>query len=320
VKVSSVRWGIIWIGIGLLFLAINLELLDTLVFPRLFSLWPILLIAIGVELMFRRTRLYFLAFLSPLLIAAAFIFAAYAQGDWGWNADEFWRRWVWQAEGKKTNEVEIPSDSTIAALELDLQLGSSEVLLRPTSDRLFAVTTEYYRRSPWVEHTRVGDIEKIEYVNRERTRLAIFGFNVAASRNEIYIADYIPVTASVSALEQESNLDFSRLRLTKLDLNIRSDRTQIIIGEMTDTLFMTISGKTDELDIYIPTDYGLIIRGDSLMLDRLLDGSSLSPAADGFHSGNYAKNPKNISVQLDAKIGMVSLDGVASKHAGKLAE
>ena len=68
-KVSSIRWGIIWIGIGLFFLAINFGVLDNLVFPALFSLWPILLIAIGVELIFRKTKFYFLALLSPLLIA-----------------------------------------------------------------------------------------------------------------------------------------------------------------------------------------------------------------------------------------------------------
>ena len=314
-RVSSIRWGIIWIGIGLFFLAINLELLDTLVFPRLFSLWPILLIAIGVELIFRRTRLYFLAFLSPLLIAGAFIFAAYAQGDWGWNADEFWRRWVWQAEGKKTNEVEIPSDSTVSMLELDLRCGPSEMALRPTSDCLFKANTEYYRRSPWVEHTKTGDIAKIEYVNRERTRLAIFGFNVAASRNEIYIADYLPIKASVTALDEESNLDFSRLLLTALDLDIRSDRTKIIIGDKTDSVSIVISGKTDKLDLSLPSNYGLIIRGDSTMLERLLVGSGLITGADGFQSSNHDQNPKNINLQLDADIGSISFDSISSSHA-----
>ena len=314
-RVSSIRWGIIWIGIGLFFLAINLELLDTLVFPRLFSLWPILLIAVGVELIFRRTRLYFLAFLSPLLIAAAFIFAAYAQGDWGWNADEFWRRWVWQAEGKKTNEVVIPSDSTVSSLELDLKCGPSEVVLRPTSDCLFKANTEYYRRSPWIEHTKIGDTEKIEYVNRERTRLAIFGFNVAAARNEIYIADFLPVKAKVTALEEESNLDFSRLQLTALDLDIRSNRTKIIIGDKTDSVSVAISGKSDKLDFILPSNYGLIIRGDSTMLERLLAGSGLIAVADGFQSDNYDQNPKNINLRVDADIGSISFDGLSSPHA-----
>ena len=103
--------------------------------------------------------------------------------------------------------------------------------------------------------------------------------------------------------------------LPAVDLDIRSDRTKIIIGDKTDSVSIVISGKTDKLDLSLPSNYGLIIRGDSTMLERLLVGSGLITGADGFQSSNHDQNPKNINLQLDADIGSISFDSISSSHA-----
>jgi hypothetical protein len=306
-RVSSVRWGVIFIGIGLLFLAINLELLDTLVFPRLFSLWPILLIAIGLEIMFRRTRLYFLAFLSPILIAGAFIAAATATGDWGWKADEFWNRWVWRATDKKVDIVEIPSDSAIRALKLDLECGPSEITFMPSSDILFKSTTEYYRRSPWVEHTVSDSIESIKYVNREKARLALFGFNIAAAQNQFRIADYLPIEANITALDDEPDFDLSGLKVSVLNLHIRSNRATLRLSGLSDSLDVIISGKTDDLNIFIPKTIGLAVSGRTVKLNGLLKNAGLLSGAGAFYSSDYSAANRKISLQLDADIKTISI-------------
>lgn len=306
-RISSIRWGLIWIGTGLLFLAINLELLDTLVFPRLFSLWPILPIAIGVEMIFRRTRYYYFALLSPLLIAAAFIFAAYAQGDWGWDSDNFLRRWVWQAGDRKFNTMEIPADSAVDALELDLECGSGDIVLRPLSGGIFEARTEYYRRAPSLKHDIQNGIERISYTSRERTRLAIFGFNIAASRNYLSIADYLPIDARLTALEEESSLDFSKMMLRSLDLDTRSDVTDLRIGDGIDTVRVSISGNASLLRLSVPGDYGITVRGDSATLGQLLANTEMYWRDDGFYLPGFEENQGQIRIDLTADIKSISL-------------
>jgi len=276
VKVSSIRWGIIWIGIGLFFLAINLELLDSLVFPRLFSLWPILLVAIGVELIFRRTRLYFLALLSPLLIAGAFMVAATAKGDWGWSSDEFWHRWAWRANEKKIDIADIPSDSLAQELDLRLECGPSEITIRAVSDHFFKATTEYYKRSPWVEHTLNNNIEKIEFSNREKTRLTLLGLNIAASRSDFEIADYLPIRATIKATDDQPEFDFSHFILKSLNLDIRSNKTSLYLGDRADTVDIAISGRVDRLSLQFPTNYSLRVEGDSTKLQGILGNKGMT--------------------------------------------
>ncbi len=307
-RVSSVRWGVIWIGIGLFFLALNLELLDSLVFPRLFALWPVLLIAIGVELLFRHTRLYFLAFLSPIIIACAFIAAASATGDWGWSADRIWSRWMWRVDDRKVDTVEITGDSLVSYLDLDLECGPSNLTISPSSNRLFKATTEYYRRSPWTEHTLSGGTEKITYENREKTRLAFFGLNVAAARSDFQIADYLPVQADITAQNDRLDFDFSSLRLSRLRLDIRSDRTYLRLGELSDSVSIAIDGTADRLDIVLPRETALSITGRSPDIGRILEGVGMSSRDGAYFSGDYSSGVRKARIALDADIKSISID------------
>lgn len=307
-KISSIRWGVIWIGVGLFFLGINLQLLDTLVFPRLFSLWPILLIAIGVELIFRRTRFYFLAFISPLIIAAAFIFAAYAQGNWGWDTDRFWGRWAWQVNNKKSHDIEIPSDSAVASLDIELQCGIGDIMLKSTSGRLFAANAEYYKRSPWIEHSKTDSVEKIEYVNREKKRFAIFGVNASNIENEFFLADHVPIRAKISTEGNEADLDFSDIELTDISLASRSDATRIAIGDRIDSVNITISGQIGELEMILPDDYGLLIDGKTPRLGKLLIDSDLNQTGEKFISEDYERNRRKIIIHIDAIVGSILFD------------
>lgn len=307
-RVSSIRWGVIFIGIGLFFLAINLELLDSLVFPRLFALWPVLLIAIGLELIFRRTRLYFLAFLSPIIIAGAFIAAATASGDWGWKADEFWSRWAWRAAEKKVDIAEIPSENAARLLDLNLECGPSDISFKPSSEILFKATTDYYRRSPWTEHTFSDSTERIRYTNREKARLAFWGINVDPSHTQFQIADYLPIRAKISALNAEPQFDFSAVRITNLALDLRSRRADLHLGSLTDSIRVVISGKTDELNITLPRDTGLSVSGKTPQLNKLMRNSGLSEGAGAYFSNDYSVSTRKIALTLDADIKSISIN------------
>ena len=307
-RVSSVRWGVIWIGIGLFFLAINLELLDSLVFPRLFALWPVLLIAFGVELLFRHTRFYFLAFLSPIIIACAFIAAASATGDWGWNADRIWRRWAWRVDDRKIDTVEIQRDSLVSHIDLNLECGSSTLSISPSSDLLFKATTEYYRRGPWTEHMQSGGTEKIKYENREKTRLAFLGLNVAAARSDFLVADYLPLKADIAAQNDRLDLDFSALKLYDLSLDIHSNKTNLRLGDMSDSVSIVIDGEMDKLDIVVPREMALRISGESPQIGRSLERAGMSSRDGAYFSGDYSSASRKARISLDAEIKSIAID------------
>lgn len=306
-KVSSIRWGIIWIGIGLFFLAINFGVLDNLVFPALFSLWPILLIAIGVELIFRRTKFYFLALLSPLLIAAAFVFAAVYAGGYSWSLSEFWKDWSWTYEGEKKFSQEISFDPGIDTVRLKMDLGQANFEIDPAASRVFSVKTNFYKKSPIVTYKNENPVAYIEYRNRESGSLSIFRIRKRQTFNVFKLYDGASLYADIETKIKYPVLDFSVFRLAELDLSLKSEESRIRFGENNNNATIRIKGKSERLILEIPTQFGLEILMDDYDMDRLSKIEGLYRFSDGFRTGDFQDAVSRATIVLDMSTQKIDL-------------
>jgi hypothetical protein len=307
-KVSSIRWGVIWIGVGFFFLAINFQALDSLVFPRLFSLWPVLLIAIGVELIFRRTRLYFLALLSPILIAAAFVLAASYKGGPGWNLDELFNNWSWRYQAEKTDLVEIPVDDSVSSLDLVLNLGQAGFELKANSERMFSAETEYYSRSPMISHRTENGVEFVEYENRERPQKGIFDFVKSGVRSRIAFPDGVPLGLAISTELDDPQIDLSEFSITSLRLDLRSDYAKVRLGGSPASLDVNVSGRARKLQLQVPHDLGLEITGNPDRLRRALADVELLESPSGYRTQGFSGSPSKAYISIDARIDEIVID------------
>ena len=66
----------LFILVGTLLLLNNVGRLDWWVWNDILSLWPLLLIAIGIEKIFQNTRLSFISYLSTVALVAVVLWAA----------------------------------------------------------------------------------------------------------------------------------------------------------------------------------------------------------------------------------------------------
>lgn len=306
-KVSSIRWGIIWIGIGLLFLAINFGVLDSLVFPALFSLWPVILIAIGVELIFRKTRFYFLALLSPLLIAAAFIFAAVYAGGYSWSFSEFWKDWTWTYEGDKHFTEQISIEADVDTIRLEIDTGDSEVDLSPSPDMIFSVNTNYYKISPIISHRKEGTVVYLKYRYRENRKGSIFNIKNRHIRNDIRIFNDAWLLAEIETETEYPEIDFSEFKLGELKLSLKARESRIRFGENIGNADIRIKGRSERLVLWIPRDFGLELLMDNPDIKRLnnIDGFYRFP--DGLRTENYQDSDSRGTIKIDAVIKNIDI-------------
>ncbi len=306
-RVSSIRWGVIWVGIGFFFLAINLETLDSLVFPRLFSLWPVLLIAVGVELIFRKTKFYFFALLSPLLIAGAFVLAASHKSGPGWDFEGFLRSWSWRYEGEKIDLVEIPLDDAIDTVDIVLDCGPVEFAFQSVPGRLFSAETRYYKRGPVISHRREGEVEFIRFEDREKPGWSLLNIVRSARQTDFKIPGRLPLKMDISTEADFPDLNFSNIRLVDLELYVRSGEVALRLGDLEDSVKVEISGKTGELSIIIPSNLGLQITGDPGRLDDALAETDLVEFPGGYHSDDFGEAEQKVYILIDARVNEVSI-------------
>ncbi|MEE9553032.1 MAG: DUF5668 domain-containing protein [candidate division Zixibacteria bacterium] len=307
-RISSIRWGVIWIGLGFIFLAINFEVMDSLVFPRLFSLWPVLLIAIGVELIFRKTKLYFLALLSPLLIAAAFILAASYQTGWGWDFDKFLRGWTWSYKGENTSEIEIPLEPEIDTLEIGLDCGGIEFDIQTVQGRVFTARSTYLTRSPFAAHSTRGNTELITYEYRDRASIGFFNIGKSLFYTDIGIPAGLPVIMEISSTDKRPDIDLSDVNLVSLDLYLKSKEATLRLGDMGENMNIPIDGKTGRMIIEAPEEMGFEFTGDAEKLDKMFEDDEFTDFAEGFRSIDFEEAGLKARVAIDARIESIVID------------
>lgn len=309
-KVSSIRWGVIWIGIGIFFLAINFQVLDVLVFPRLFSLWPILLIALGVELIFRKTKLYFIALVSPIVFAAAFVVAAVNSNDSSWGFKEFFGDWSWKYKSDQHFSEEFPINPDIKNMILNLEFGHSDFEIVPSEQSMFSVKSWYNKKSPMLSYDYHNDTMNVNFVSREKNRISILKFGNASKLTEISFSNNLPLSINLRTEFENPEIDFSEFSLSDVRLNLKAKQTVVYLENKSDFTKIIIEGETDSLKFKYPSDVGIEIDGNGINFDQIVDDSFIQKDDNKLYSENFDRSSKKISIVIEGKVNQIEFERV----------
>ncbi|MGD8456934.1 MAG: DUF5668 domain-containing protein [Anaerolineales bacterium] len=77
-RMPNLFWPVLLIGVGVLLLLSNFDIIEGISFFHLWRLWPLILIALGVHVMFGHEHAWISNLLSLILVAAAIAFLVYA--------------------------------------------------------------------------------------------------------------------------------------------------------------------------------------------------------------------------------------------------
>jgi len=313
------------IGIGSVFMASNLGFLSWGAWTTLFRLWPILIIAIGLEIFIGRRELWLSIIgvgASLSLLAAGLWISGGVFGNEGMLPES--SNIVPVSENiehplDSAERAEIRIDSSVGTLSID-SLGNDENLIEGS---IYSVPEErieesyekegstlyYYLGSDW-EPTFPGSLSQ-----REKKKLAW----------EIDLTEEIPLDLNLSLGVGESKIDLSDLQLIEVDLSIGVGQTSLelpegkytanIEGGVGQTIItlpdegqidLNVSGGVGEIIIYIPEDMAAKIN-----VDRGIAGINVPngyrESENTYTSPNYDESDSKINMDIEQGIGNISI-------------
>jgi hypothetical protein len=307
-KVSSLRWGLILLGIGLIFLAINLGYLSHHVWWSLLTLWPVFLIAIGIELIFRRTRLRWLALLSPLLIVIAFAYAVitdnhYDSCEWprsfGWNDSQL---------SRETRHFEYDRNDSLTNLQVDFEFTAGEIWVGPTSRLLFSGDFEYWRNEPTCNYERDGDSGKITIRSADHGNLGFIWNRRTKNDARIFLGDYLPLDLSLKSAAASVDLDLSELIVNKLSIEAGASNVELKLGCRASEIMVRIDSGASKVRLDVPGGIGLKIRMDTALSSTNFRRLGLNKTSEGYESADYGASVCKAIVELDSGVSRLEID------------
>ena len=299
-EAGRIRNGAILLSVGVVLLANTTGYLDWSVWFKIFSLWPVALIAIGIELLFKKSRLAFIAILSPLLFFAVILGTAFLyESDFG----EIYRF-------GRTYHLTQDADSSFTRLDATIRLYSGDIQVSSGTDKLVSAELEYLKKRPLVVSKQ--DMSNQSYTLRITDRDSRwfrgdlgrrwFRRSYQEKRWEISLTDQIPVSLNLYVRKGEANLDVSELKLQELDLEAKDSEVDIKIGNQTEEATARILSRGSEVAVSVPEDMGLKIINRTKFSFSSFSWFALEEKEDGYQTPDFKQAARKLTLYLEGSV------------------
>ena len=309
--IARLRNGVILISLGLVFLLNTTGHLPWMVWSRILSLWPMALVAIGIELLFKRTHLSILAIISPLLFLAAILGPALI------FKPDF-------SKIHKTGEAYLWSqnmDSTLTKATVDLELNAVDLRLSSGTAKLVSAELDYCDNQPLATylHTNSDNSAIIKIKDTERSRnhgwsfsQPWFGRDECEKNWDIKLTDRIPFDFRVDAKATKADFDLSDLKVEEFNINANASKVNIRIGNAIDQVSCRIDANAAKLSLSFPEDMALRIIDHSKMSSTNFSHISLKEISGGFETTDFENSPHKLILYLDGSAIKLNIDQYSS--------
>lgn len=244
----SIFWPIVLIGVGVILLLANFNLITTANLAALSSLWPLLLVALGLEILFGR-RSTLASGLIGLLVVGAFIFILVAGHKLGLSLpsgqviQERFSEPIGSAKSAKVL-VDIASDPvSIKALSASTDLFDAYVTHFGEMDFNVSGTSE----------------KSIELRKRPNTTSLTWGLPTQPTRWDISLSPAVPLSLKLIGGSGSANADLSQLQIEDLQVDVASGSFSVTLPESTQAYEADFEGGSGSLQVALPAKTNLTL-------------------------------------------------------------
>lgn len=293
------RWGALLILLGLILLLRNLEVIDSNYFWTGFLIYfPILLIAIGVEKIFTRTKLQAISYATTVVIFGGGLYLAMSgsRGDAA-GADFF------QETSYNWNE-----DSGVRELHAVLDLGRGNLTVRDATDELVYAQFNEFSSKPEIERTVENGIGNIKFKGKGTRFLGGLVKIETGEDADWYLSfsKVLPLVLECSGSQSDIHLNLSTTPVKQLKVDAEEATVYLKLGDLERELKVDVTGTDSDVRLRVPVTAGLKVSGISD--EQYLKQVGLERRNGWYVNEGYDTMRSKIDVNLDDTQSSLSID------------
>jgi hypothetical protein len=304
-NVGRIRNGAILLSAGVVLLLNTTNYIGWSVWLKIFSLWPVALIAIGIELLFKKSRLAFIALLSPLLFFATILGPAFL-----YKSD-----FVDIGRAGRTFHLDRDMDSTYTELNASIRLNSGKLYVSSGGGMLVSAELDYYNKKPLSDFKQDDQTKSIslEITDQEKrwfsSRYGQRWFRRVSGRKnwDIGLTDLIPVSLNLYIKGGEADLNFSELKLRECELEAKDSDVDIKIGNLLEEVTTKIESRSSKVSVSITEGTGLKIVNRTNLSSTSFSWLTLEEKEDGYQTPDFELAPRKLTLYLEGSLTRLNI-------------
>jgi hypothetical protein len=285
---------ILLIGAGVLFLLNNLGIVDWGIWNDLWRLWPLILIAIGLDLLVgRRNPLLSLVIVLLVLGAGAAVVASTG----GFRG----------AGTIASTGLSVPLGSAKSAVvEIDHGAGNLNVDGNGENGMLAVGTLEFWQNhgTPRQDVSTSGDKVTLKLDERSEGFFNLFGGSTGNVDWDIHLSPNVPLAIEADLGAGNSDLDLSRLNVTALDIKAGAGNTTVSLPEKSGRISATVDGGVGNITLEVPQGIEARINVDT-GLGNVTADSRFTKQGDTYVTAGYDSASERADIDLKVGVGNV---------------
>lgn len=285
--------GMILVMLGIIFLIANLGIISWSFIFNIFTLWPLVLIIVGINFIFRR---------NYIVRTGSWIFLIVAVLGYSIIYDHDYGNYSYNSNYTQAADAVI-KDEEVASSELELKLGGTELDLYGGNEKYLVDISANDKIHHRVESYKDN---KHAIIFVENSSKEFFGRRRINHKIDLSLNTEIPwvINAKVGAIK--GRLDFSDIELTELNIEVGAGDLDIQFGELAYITSANINAGASNLKLHIPNDLGVKINSSSVLSNTNLSGLGWTKLGNEYISPNYDEAESKI--HLDIKMGIGNMN------------
>jgi hypothetical protein len=292
---NKMLMGTFLVLLGCVFLLVNLGYISWEAAEELARLWPLLLVAWGIGLIARGSKLAFLGFLGPLLLILALFYV-------------IWTDYYGQSENMRS--LKLSQELTdIDEANVTLKFAGGKLSVKP-GDTLDLIEADLdYRADSSTPRLDYYEEDGMGYASLRRRGSSHSGPGLG-NRWDVLISDQIPIQMELVSEGATCALNLDGLQIVSLDLSAAASsvKTRLGRGDMDGSI--RVDAGVSSVRLEIPKQYGVrLTMSCGLCWKHLPDGMKKRPGGVGaYFSENYDSAPYRMDVEIDAGLSTVTIE------------
>lgn len=299
---SAFIFGLILIGIGLIFLLNTLGIATFRLWYFLSRFWPVLLILFGLNLILKKSKLWWII---PLLIFFIFIGAIIMPNSILRRFDD--GLFIYRSSNDKTLNVyqeDRQFDQDLEKLKIDLLYGANRLNINTLNSKndLFDLRLTYNNERPDLSYQKVNNIGYMKVMQNKTVNIGLDPENWS-----IDLTKEIPLDISIKAGAGDIWLDLKELKVD--NLNIEAGVGQLNITYPNYSSQTEIKAAAGNIKLNIPENAGLRIESKTVINNNNFESIGLIKLyKDVYQSKNYGDVENKINIKISTSASNINLN------------
>ena len=294
---GKVNLGLLLIIVGVAAFAVNVDSMHWAVYLDLLELWPVLLIAIGVQMVFKRVYAP-LAYISCLLIAVVGFWVLY---------DNYA---VYGIEGgNRLSSLPMSKlDDSATRLVVDIDADDGELSVASSSSELIRCYYDEPFSRPSVKYETDGDVAKVSVEDKGFCDLIYFDRCGLEPDWSIKLHNGLPTTLKLDCVDSDLRLRLADFKLEELITNSRYSNVDVRFGSLVPEIRASMRVNRSDVRIRLPAGAGVEILNAEDFDDFFVGDVELVDDGDRFMTENFDSTSVRFSFDFEGNARILRID------------